>query len=382
MIRIGISAIALGLAVMISSFAILNGFKSTIRDKITGFQGHIQIINFSLNTSVDNSPMLLDPSLDSLIKTAPDFHAAWPFINKIAMLRAKDEIEPIVCKGVDAQYNFDFLKGKLIAGRLPNLSDSTSNEVLVSAITAQKLSLKSGASLLVYFSDKNLKLRKFTISGIFQTGVEELDKAFLICNIGVLQKVNGWEGNQVGGYEVQLNNFEALVPNANYIFQNLDMLKSARTIDEIYPQIFDWLNLLDVNTQVILILMLIVAGINMISALLILILEKTNMVGILKALGLKNRNLRNIFLLNATYLIFWGLLIGNFLGIGFCQLQYHFHFLSLDPTSYYVSYVPIQLDFMPTLLLNLGTLLICILILLIPSGLVNKIQPLKAIRFK
>lgn len=382
MIRIGISAIALGLAVMISSFAILSGFKSSIRDKITGFQGHIQIINFSLNNPIENSPMQSDSGIEKTISRSPDFVKFWPYITKIAMIRAKDEIEPIVCKGVGAEYNFNFIKEKLLAGYIPNYKDSLNNEVLISQSTALKLGLKKGSSLLVYFSDKNLKLRKFVIAGIYQTGVEELDKVFLICNLKVLQKVNGWGSNQIGGYEVLLNDFENINNSVSQLFEQLDIKLSARSIDEIYPQIFDWLNLLDVNTQVILILMVIVAGINMISALLILILEKTNMIGILKALGLRNANLRNIFLLNALYLIFWGLIIGNVLGIGFCVLQEKFHFLSLDPASYYVAYVPVQLDFFPTFLLNIGTLVVCILILLIPSALVNRIQPVKAIRFK
>ena len=253
---------------------------------------------------------------------------------------------------------------------------------MISKFTADRLNLKVGDDFLMYFIENSLRKRKFKITGIYNLGVEEVDKIFVIGDLDLIRSLNNWEPSQVGGYELMVNDFNKLDIIEEKVYEDLGMELKSYTVKEYYPAIFEWLSLLDVNTQVILILMMAVAVINMISALLIMILERTNMIGILKALGSSNWNIRKIFLYNAAYLIGLGLLSGNVLGIGLGLFQYYTHFFTLDQTSYYMSFVPVQLDFQDILLLNAGTLIISLMVLLIPSLLVTRITPLKAIRFK
>lgn len=382
-VRIGIAGIALGLAVMIASVAILTGFKASIRDKITGFAGHIQITRFELNNSLQNSAINRDQSFIKNKFYSPAIRHIQVYASKVGIIKAKEQIEPIVLKGIDGGFDFDFFKDKLVSGTVFNPEDTLkSNMVLISKYTADRLQLKTGDDFLVYFADNDFRIRKFKISGIYDIGIEELDKIYIICPIHIIQKINNWTEKQVGGFEVFLKDFKTLDQTSELVYNGLGMDLEARSITELYPQIFDWLGLLDVNTQVILILMLVVAGINMISALLIMILERTNMIGILKALGMNNISIRKIFLYNATYLIGIGIFLGDLVGVLFCYLQGKYHLLKLDQASYYVSYVPVKISFLPILLLNIGTIIVCLLILIIPSALISKISPMKAIRFK
>ncbi len=383
-VRIAILGIMLGLAVMILAVAIVKGFKSEIREKVRGFSGDIQIAKLDLNTSYENTPFSISESELKKISATSGISFIQPFATKPGIINAGDEAEGVVLKGVDQSYNWEYFKKILVAGHVIDFSDSVKSrsQVLISKYTADRLNLKAGDDFLMYFIENSLRKRKFEIAGIYDLGVEEVDKIFVIGDLELIRSLNNWQPSQVGGYELRVDDFNDLDIIENKVYEDLGLKLKSYTVKEYYPTIFEWLSLLDVNTQVILILMMAVAVINMISALMIMILERTNMIGILKALGGSNWNIRKIFLYNATYLIGIGLLSGNVLGIGLGLFQYHTHFFGLDQTSYYMSFVPVQLDIQDILLLNIGTLLISLMVLLIPSMLVAKISPLKAIRFK
>lgn len=374
----------LGLAVMILSVAIVKGFKSEIREKVRGFSGDIQISKLDLNTSFENSPFVIEKdSLNELISLS-GIDYAQAFATKPGIINTSNEVEGVVLKGVGRDYNWDYFKKTLVDGNVIDFSDSVKSrsQILISKYTADRLNLKVGDDFLMYFIENSLRKRKFVITGIYSLGVEEVDKTFVIGDISLIRNLNKWGVSQVGGYELRVKNFKNLDKSANLVYDNIGIDLRSNTVKEYYPTIFEWLSLLDVNTQVILILMMVVAVINMISALLIMILERTNMIGILKALGSSNWNVRKIFLYNASYLIALGLLFGNILGAGLGLVQSETHFFKLDQASYYISFVPVQLELQDVVLLNAGTLIISIFVLLIPSLLVTRISPLKAISFK
>jgi len=383
-VRIAILGIMLGLAVMILAVAIVKGFKSEIREKVRGFSGDIQIAKLDLNTSYENTPFSITEAELKKISNSSGLSFVQPFATKPGIINAGDEAEGVVLKGVDKSYNWDYFKKILIAGKVIDFSDPVKarSQILISKFTADRLNLKVGDDFLMYFIENSLRKRKFEIAGIYNLGVEEVDKVFVIGDLDLIRSLNNWAPEQVGGYELRVSDFNELDIIEEKVYENLGVELKSYTIKEYYPAIFEWLSLLDVNTQVILILMMAVAVINMISALLIMILERTNMIGILKALGSSNWNIRKIFLYNATYLIGVGLLTGNVLGIGLGLFQHYTHFFTLDQASYYMSFVPIQLELQDILFLNAGTLLISLVVLLIPSLLVTRISPLKAIRFK
>lgn len=383
-VRIAILGIMLGLSVMILSVAIVKGFKSEIREKVRGFSGDIQISKLDLNSSYENSPFKMENEELKKLVSLPNIDYAQPFATKPGIINTNEEIEGVVLKGVDRSYNWDYFKKTLVEGKVIDFTDSVKSrsQILISKYTADRLSLKVGDDFLMYFIENSLRKRKFVIAGIYSLGVEEVDKTFVIGDIGLIRSLNKWDNSQVGGYELRVNDFKDLDKTANLIYDNLDIELRSYSVKEYYPTIFEWLSLLDVNTQVILALMMAVAVINMISALLIMILERTNMIGILKALGSTNWNVRKIFLYNASYLVAVGLLLGNILGAGLGYFQSKTHFFKLDQASYYISFVPVQLEVQDIILLNAGTLLVSIIVLLIPSLLVTRISPLKAISFK
>lgn len=383
-VRIAILGIMLGLAVMILAVAIVKGFKSEIREKVRGFSGDIQITKLDLNASFENSPFVLSDEAIKKFRREPGITDIQAIATKNGIINAGDEIEGVVLKGVDRNYNWTYFNKILVSGKTIEFSDSlkSRSQIIISKYTADRLKLKVGDDFLMYFIENSLRKRKFQIAGIYDLGVEEVDKVFVIGDIALIRSLNNWGPEEAGGYELRVSKFENLDPIADKVYEELDIELKSYTIKDYYPTIFEWLSLLDVNTQVILVLMIAVAVINMISALLIMILERTNMIGILKALGSTNWNIRKIFLYNAAYLIGAGLLLGNILGVGLGLFQYYTHFFTLDQASYYISFVPVMLDFRDILLLNAGTLTISLFVLLIPSMLVTRISPLKAIRFK
>ncbi len=383
-VRIAITGIMLGLGVMILSLAIVKGFKQEIREKVRGFSGDIQVVKYDLNVSYENSPFTADASFLQQIKSDKAFTHIQPFATKPAIIKANDAIEGVVLKGVDQDYNWSFFKKTIAAGRLIDFKDSAEaqKQIMISQFTADRLKLKVGNDFLMYFVQQPLRKRKFKIVGIFNVGVEEVDKTYVIGSLSLIRRLNNWKPDEVGGYEIQVPDFNRIEEGDAELNNILPIQLKSFTVQQFYPTIFEWLSLLDVNTRVILILMLIVAVINMISALLIMILERTSMIGMLKALGASNWSIQQMFLLNALYLIAAGLVLGNVFGVGLSFFQNQTHFFKLDQASYYMNFVPVQLIWSDVLLLNIGTLLVCVLVLLVPSMLVTSISPVKAIRFK
>ena len=383
-VRIAIVGIMLGLGVMILSMAVVRGFKKEIREKIRGFAGDIQVVKFDLNNSYENSPFVADPGFVKKARANKMISNIMPFATKPGIIRANDEIEGVVLKGIDKTYDWSYFDKTLIAGKVIDFTDSVAaqKQIMISEQTANRLKLKVGDGLIMYFIQQPLRKRPFKICGIYSSGVDEVDKTFVIGSMSLIQRLNDWSPDQIGGYELRVNDFERLTSVAANVDDILPVKLKAYTVIQSYPTIFEWLNLLDVNTVVMLGLMLIVAVINMISALLIMILERTSMIGMFKAMGANNWSIQQIFLYNSFYLIGLGLILGNLLGFGLGYFQLSTHFFKLDPASYYMSFVPIQFTWFDAIMLNLGTLVICLLVLIIPSTLVTKISPVKSIRFK
>ena len=382
-VRMAVLAIMLGLAVMILSLAIVKGFKSEIREKVRAFSGDIQVLKYDLNTSMENSAFNLDAVSLAALRQDKNLDFVQPIATKTGIIKVNREVEGVVLKGIDASYYTDELKKILVAGQPISFSDSihSQKQIIISRTIAQRLKLKVGDDFLMYFVQEPLRKRKFEIVGIYDLGVEEVDKTYVIGDIRLIRKLNDWTADQVGAYEIRVKDFDQVERISTHIHENLKADLKAFSIKELYPTIFQWLDLLDVNTQVIFVLMLAVAIINMISALLIMILERTQFIGLMKAMGASNWMIRKIFLYQAAYLIGFGLLLGNLLGIGVALLQQYTHFMPLDQESYYMTFVPIELHLTDVLLLNAGTLLTCLLILILPSMLVSRIMPVKALRF-
>jgi len=383
-VRVAIAGIMLGLTIMILAVAVLRGFKSEVIEKQRGFTGDVIVYQYDLNPTYDNVPFLLEDSVKKEIKNIPEIKSLQPFATKPGIIKANDEIEGVVLKGIDKSYNQDFISSILVSGKPLDFAATNDGklQILISSFIAKRLSLELGDEFLMYFIQEPLRKRKFEIVGIFNLGAEEIDKTYVIGDLSLIQRLNDWDANTVGGYEIRLDDFDKLEEVQAQIYDALPIDLRAMNIVEHYPEVFQWLDLLDVNTEVILFLMILVAVINMISALLIIILERTEMIGILKALGFANSGIRKVFLYNSAYLIGYGLILGNVLGLGLCYLQHKTKLIKLDPASYYVDFVPISISLSDVLLLNLGTLVVCLLVLLIPSGLVSRISPVKAISFK
>jgi lipoprotein-releasing system permease protein len=383
-VRIAIIGIMLGLGVMILSLAIVRGFKQEIREKVRGFSGDIQVVKFDLNNSYENSPFPADANFVKKARANPLISNIMPFATKPGIIKANNEIEGVELKGVDKTYDWAFFKKNIVSGHILDFTDTVASkkQMLISQTTADRLRLKVGDKVVMYFVQAPIRRRPFTIRGIYSTGVEDIDKSYVIGDMELISRLNNWAADSIGGYELKVADFDRL-NDADAAMDNIlpPKLKSYTVIDN-FPTIFTWLGLLDANTRVVLVLMIIVAVINMISALLIMILERTTMIGILKAMGAANWTIQKVFLYNAFYLIGFGLLLGNLFGIGFGLIQYYTHFLKLDQSSYYMNFVPIQFDLMDIVLVNIGTLVICLLVMLGPSMLVTRITPVKAIRFK
>ncbi len=385
-IKISILAIAIGVIVMLFSVATGVGLQKKIKEKISGFNGDIQISNYDTNNSkITVTPISKNqdfyPDFDGL----KNIKKVQVFATKAGIIRTPSEFEGIILKGVDQDYDWSFFKEYLVAGTFPKFGEKVSNEVLLSQKTANRLHLKVGDELHMFFvkNDPNKipNSRKFLVSGIFNSGFEEFDETYLLGDIRHIQRINKWKPDEVGGFEVFVNNFNDLQETGFEVYSAIGSTLNAYTIAEMFPAIFEWLSLFDTNIFVIIGIMIIIAGINMITALLVLILERTQMIGILKALGNNNWSIRKIFLYNAAYLIIKGLFWGNLIGIGLLLIQKYFGIISLNPETYYVNQAPVNISMTHILLINLGTLLLCVLMLLIPSIIVSKISPVKAIKF-
>jgi len=383
-VRIAIIGIMLGLGVMILSLGIVRGFKSEIREKVRGFSGDMIVVKNDLNGSLENSPFKADPGLVKKMLAGPLVTSVMPYATKPGIIKAKGEIEGIVLKGVDKTYDWTVFKKNLISGNVPNLADTVNGkkQLLISRYIADRLQLKTGDKVWIYFVQEPPRIRSFVISGVFSFGIDEVDKTYVVGDMSIINRLNNWDPGEIGGYELKVADFDQLNKAEDAVNDVLPTRLKAYTIIDNYPAIFGWLDLLDGNTNVVLSLMIIVAIINMISALLIMILERTNMIGIMKAMGATNWTIQKLFLYNALYLICLGMLLGNVFGLGIEIIQYKTHIFQLDPASYYMNFVPIQFKWTDLVLLNAGTFLICLLVMIGPSTLVTKITPVKAIRFK
>ncbi|WP_316793892.1 ABC transporter permease [Pedobacter frigoris] len=383
-VRIAIAGVMLSLAVMMLSVAIIKGFKSEIQEKVRGYIGDVRVFKFDLNNSFELSPFT--PAAETIkdLKNNPDVEYFQPYATKPAIISVNDEVEGIVYKGIDKTFNWDYIRKHLVSGNVINFTDSAAamKQIMISQFTADRLKLKTGDSFIMHFVQDPPRPRKFTIAGIYSIGVEEIDKGFVIGDINVIRRLNNWKPNEIGGLEIRVKDFTKLQQVSRKIYEGLEMKLKSESVQEYFPAIFTWLSLLDVNTKVLLILMMVVGVINMITALLIMILERTNMIGMLKAFGMTDYSVMKIFLYNALYLVGIGLILGNILGLGLAFLQQSTQIFKLDQTSYYLSYVPLEVHFADVLLLNVATVVICLIVLILPSLLVSKISPLKAIRFK
>lgn len=384
-VRVAIVSIVLSIAVMIVSVAIVTGFQNEIRDKVIGFGAHIQISKFDSNESMEAQPIDKNQTFYPSFDTVPGIRHIQVYATKAGIIKTDDQMEGVVLKGIGSDFDWSFFKNRIVDGKTFDVKDSVkSKDVIISKLLAGRLKLKTGDSIRMYFIMKDQtqpKGRKFHVSGIYETGLEEFDKIYVIGDIAQIQSLNKWTKNQVAGFEVILNDFNDLDEMSEFVYGNIGYDLDSKNIEQLNPQIFDWLGLQDMNVIIILTLMIIVAAINMISCLLILILERTTMIGTLKALGAKNVSIRKIFLYTAANLIGKGLLWGNIIAIVLCLVQQQFGIITLPQESYYVSTVPINLNIFHLLLLNAGTLLVCMVILIIPSFIISKISPVKAIRF-
>jgi lipoprotein-releasing system permease protein len=389
-IRISIIGIALSLAVMIVSVAIVTGFKKEISHKIIGFGSHIQIINYDNNNSFETNPVPKDLVFMPLLKSLPGVRHIQSFVTKPGIIKTRTDIEGAIAKGVGSDFDWTFFKQNLVEGSTFKVNDYVkTDKVLISKYFADALKLKTGDRFAMYFIDQQPRARTFTVSGIYRTSLVEFDKQFILVDIGHLQELNDWDKRHyITGFEILIRDFSDLDRVTRQVFNiagvgfNPDGSKlRVISIRERYPQIFDWLGLIDKNVWVLLGLMLIVSAFNMISGLLIIILDRTTMIGVLKSLGMNNQGIRNIFLFQSSYLMIKGLFWGNLVGIGLCLLQYHFRFITLNPESYFLEYVPINLNFSYLVMLNLGTLFITLIVLLLPSLVISKIDPSRTIRF-
>jgi lipoprotein-releasing system permease protein len=388
-VAIAIAGIAIGLAVMIMAVSIVTGFKQEIRNKVIGFGSHIQIINFDSNISYETTPISIHQDFLPLIEKIPEVRHIQPFATKAGIISTREDIQGVILKGIDNSFDWSFFEQNMVAGSSLELPpDQVSNEVVVSRSMASLLRLNVGDNFAMYFVQDPPRARRLTVAGIYDTGLEELDKLFVLGDLRHIQRLNDWDEDQVSGFEILLtsyDNLERVTEEVDDIAGHVFTRDMARlrvvSIGDRYPQFFDWLELLDMNVWVILSLMVIVAGFNMVSGLLILILERTSMIGILKAMGLENARLRKIFLYQSAFLIARGLFWGNIAGIGIGLFQKYTGAIKLDQASYFISTVPVNLDLFHILMLNAGTMIITVAMLVIPSYITGRISPEKTIRF-
>lgn len=382
-VNIAIAGIALGLAVMICSVAIMAGFKGTIRDKVRGFGGDLQISRLNENGNYENAPFRWGKALQLKTAVIPGVKNMSAFASIAGIMSQHSEIEGVLLKGMSADYNRSFYEERLLSGKGLDLrADTLSTDIMVPRLIASHLRLVIGDQVIMYFIQNPVRTRRLRVVGIYELGMNELDKNFILGDIRLVRKLKDWAPELCAGVQIDIADFARLETTQKQLNKVMPLTLKVYTIRQLYTQLFDWLSLTDVNVQVILVLMLLVAGINMVSALLIMILERTATIGILKALGSTDGAIRKIFLGVAVYLIGLGMLLGNIIGLGFCLLQQKYQLIGLDAETYYMSYVPIRISLLSVAEINAGTLVVCMLMLLVPSYLVTRINPIKAIRFK
>lgn len=390
-IRIATAGVAIGLAVMLLSVFVVLGFKHTIRDKVIGFGAHIQVSNFMNEMSSEQNPIVINDSMMKVIKAIPGVRHAERYAYAQGILKTDSDFLGVLFKGVAQEYDSTFIHEHLISGSIPQFSDKASgNKILISKVIAEKLRVKAGNRIFAYFIDKNgVRMRRFTIQGIYETNLNQYDQVICFTDLYTAVKLNGWNDDQATGAEIKLDDVNKMAETEQLFIKKVNRTSdpngetyATQTIRDLNPQIFNWLDLLDLNVWIILALMIAVAGVTMVSGLLIIILERTTMIGVFKALGSRNATIRQIFLWFATFIIGRGMLIGNIIALGLAFLQKWTGIIRLAPATYYVSTVPVEINVPFWILLNIATLVISVLMLIVPSYLISHIHPAKSMRYE
>ncbi|GAB2943156.1 ABC transporter permease [Hymenobacter coalescens] len=379
--KIAIISIALGLAVMVVSFAILEGFRNEIQAKIFSFGAHLTISKYDNNNSLEVEP-INGPELTQELRRYGQVNSMQPFARKTAIIKTRDEVMGVVLKGIDEENGPSPMRQNMVAGTFLTFPDSSaSDRVLLSRKMADKLRLKVGDDAIFYFIQNPPRVRKFTVAGVYQTGLDEFDEVYVIGDIRQIRELNAWPDSLIGGYEVVLKDFRQLDPVSDNILNSLPYDLKLDKITDQYAQLFDWLQLLNRNVIIFLILIIFVATFNMVATIFIMILERTNMIGVLKALGATDNQIRHMFFFRGLNLTLKGMFWGNLVGLGFCTIQYFFHPIPLDPENYYMDRVPIYWDPEVILLINAAVFVTSQLAVLIPTYLIARIKPVVAIKF-
>ncbi len=382
--RLAVTSVALAITVMLISLAVVVGFKNQIRGKVVGFVAPIHIQALDRNESYEETPFVLDDKLQETLDNCEHITHYQITANKAGIIKTEEAIQGVVMKGVGEDYDWSYFTECMKEGTVPQYVDGErSNDVLLSKNIADKMLLSLGDPVRVWFIDEDMQARgrKFNVTGIFETGLSEFDERFVFCDIAQIRKLNHWEENQASVLEIWVDDIENMKEINDKLYYSIPPTLASYTARESNPQIFDWLDLLDTNVWLILALMFLVAGITVISMLLIIIIEKTSTIGLLKAMGASDSFVRKVFLYRSVRILLIGMLIGNIVGLGFCLLQYYTGFIHLNPETYYLSAVPVELRLCTVIILNICTFVLWLLMLLIPTGIINRIRPAKSIRF-
>lgn len=389
-IRLAVTATAVSVAAMIITLAFVNGFQETVSGKVFSFWGHVRLQQYEPNKALvaEESPLAKNDTIIQVLKKLPQIETIQGFATKSAVLQRQTNIEGILFKGVESNYNFSNLKIFLRQGKWPDFKDSLySRDIVISEHIAEQMQIKLNDSIKIHFIDAaggKSNFRRMRVSGIFKTGIEEYDNLFAIGDLRLIQRLNNWQSNEIGGYEIFLHNYKTMDTVNNTILESglIPENWTSKTVREVYPNIFDWLGIQDVNRNVIFIVMSVVAIINLVTCLLILVLERTRMVGILKAIGSTDVTIQKIFLIHATYITFLGAGAGFLFGVGLCLLQQYTGLITLNETAYYVSTAPVKIIWWQVWAVCAGTVVVCFLSLILPTLLVRSVQPVKAIQFR
>ncbi len=383
-IRLSVAGVALGVVVMLLAVGITSGYKHEIQDKVSPMGNHVRISNYDQNYSYDQTPIdCHDPCLLAL-KNTTGIANMQSFVTKVGIVKSGDQVEGVVVKGVDADFDWAFFSKSMVTGDSLCLSDTTpDNRVVISKRMADKLRIKTGDDLQLYFVQEPPRQRRFPVAGIYETGLPEYDSRFVLADIRQVQKLNGWDSSQVSGVEVRIDDYSSLDEMGDYMHRHIGYGMKAETVRQLYPEIFEWIALFDTNVTVLLIITMCVCMVTMMSVFFIVALEQTQTIGILKSLGMKTRHVARLFMLVAARILIGGLLAGDVIALAFGALQRHFHLVKLDPATYYVSYVPVQFDAWAVAVLNVGVLLCCMAVLVVPAWAVaRETTPVKAVRFE
>jgi lipoprotein-releasing system permease protein len=386
-IRLAVAATVISVSAMILTLAFTNGFQFAISQKVFSFWGDIRVQRYEANkvSIAEEAPILKNDTVLQLLRADKDIKTIQAFGTKDAIVKGPESIEGVLLKGIERDYDFTNLDGFLQSGRWIHFADSGySSEINLSSYTANQLKLKSGDRVFIYFiqPDGSRRVRPMRIAGIFKTGIEDYDKLIAICDLSLIQHLNNWNKNEIGGYEIFVKNYKLTDSVNNFMLKELPASWNSLTIRQVYPNIFDWLDLQDTTIAIVLVIMIIVATLNLITCLIILVLERTRMVGILKAIGSPNISIQKIFLYHGTIITLSGIILGNIAGLLICWLQQHYGFITLPEDAYFISKAVVKIEWWHLILVNLGTFLICFLVLIIPTIIIKNIQPAKAIQFR